>query len=119
MATALYATILTTPASVEAIQRYLYAPTEVVEVAPVVQYDGDTRRVGDKVFLVLRTEERTEAGARSQQQQQIDRLASGLHWMVGGFDTRQEARAHVAQRAVDEDWGLHDFAPFVLSAVST
>lgn len=117
MAVALYATMLVQPGNVEAVRRYLYATTEVVEASPVGEWRGDDVVWGEKVFLVLRTEERTEALAQAAQQNQCDRLASGLHTMTVGFATKADARNHAWERATDNDWGLRDFAPFVLAAV--
>lgn len=119
MAHVLYGTMLVAPSSVETIQRYLYSPTEIVEAAPVVKYAEDGQRsTGDLVFLILRTEDRDERSTVSSQQQQCDRLASGLHAMTVGFDTREQARLHALNRATDNDWGLHTFAPFLVSGLT-
>ena len=117
MATALYATMLVQPGNVEQIQRYLYAPTEIVEAAPIVEYREDgSRETGRLVFLVLRTEERDQATAERAQQTQCDRLASGLHAMTVGFSSRYDAQQHAVTRATDNDWGLAHWAPFHVAA---
>jgi hypothetical protein len=118
MATALYATMLVQPGNVPAIQRYLYSTTDVVEVAPIMEYaPSGEREVGRLVFLILRTEERNEEEARSSQQYQCDRLASGMYGMTIGFQTRRFAQEFARLRATENDWGLVEFGPFALSAV--
>lgn len=121
MATALYATMLVQPGNVPAIQRYLYSTTEVVEVAPIVEYtDGaddqpSTREVGRLVWLILRTEERGPEEAQSSQQYQCDRLASGMYGMTIGYESRRGAQEAARTRAEDNGWGLVDFGPFALT----
>lgn len=117
MATALYSTMLVRPASVEAVKRYLYSPTEVVEAAPVVEYRGNDRLVGEQVALVLRTEVAgREAECVREQGQQRDRLASGMHWMRGTHDTRHDAREAAHQDVFERGYALGEFAPFVVGA---
>lgn len=118
MATVLYGTMLTTPAAVETVQRYLYDHTEVIEAAPIVEFaDEGARQTGRLVFLILRTEADTPERTAFLQQYQCDRLASGMHGMTIGFESRSAARQHAEGRALDNDWGLVPFGPFVLSAV--
>lgn len=117
MATALYAHMLVTPAKVTEIRRYLYGETEVVEVAPIVEYaEGGDRETGRLVFLILRTEESDSDRAESSQQYQADRLASGMYGMTIGYESRFAAQEAVRERATANDWGLVDFGPFAITA---
>lgn len=118
MAHVLYGVMLTSTEKVEEVRRYLYGDTEIVAAAPVAQ-DGDTSfAAASRVYLVFRTEARDAVRTAHAQQQQADRLASGMHYLVTGLETRQEAEEEAGARAMAHDLYLGTFAPFVLSAVS-